>query len=68
MRAVSMSKKLLKTNEAAQVLNVSVATLEKWRQRGLGPEFQRLGPKTIRYHVEALATYQVASIVAPRES
>ena len=58
-----MTRKLLKTKEAADVLCVSAASLEKWRQRGIGPEFQKLGPRTIRYHVDALDAYLDSSTV-----
>lgn len=58
-----MLRKLLKTKEAAEFLGVSVAAMEKWRQRGIGPEFQKIGPRTVRYHVDALATHQADSTV-----
>jgi len=61
-----MFRKSLKTKEAAELLGVSISTLEKWRQRGLGPAFSRTGPRTIRYHVDALAAHQAATTVTPK--
>lgn len=59
-----MSQKLLlKTHEAAAFLGVSVSSLEKWRALGVGPAFQRLGPRTIRYHVGELAAFQTDNTV-----
>jgi len=60
-----MFKKLLKTKEAAALLSVSVASLEKWRVRGIGPQFQRIGPRTIRYDIDALAEHQADHTVKP---
>lgn len=59
-------QKWMKTRDAARFLSVSVASLEKWRQRGIGPEFHKLGPRTVRYHADALAEYLAASAVNPR--
>jgi excisionase family DNA binding protein len=60
-----LKRSLLKTTEAAALLGVSVATLEKWRQRGIGPAYQRTGPRTIRYHVSDLAAHQAECTVRP---
>lgn len=40
---------LLTTKEAAAFLQVSEKTLEKWRTKGTGPKFRRLGHRTVRY-------------------
>ena len=40
---------LLSTNETALWLGVSIQWLEIGRNKGYGPPFERLGPKTIRY-------------------
>jgi predicted site-specific integrase-resolvase len=51
----------LTTAEAAKLLRVNRATLDKWRQRGHGPVFVRIGAggKTspIRYTRRAIADY-----------
>ena len=39
----------VKTKFAAEILGVSVSTLEKWRAAGKGPAYRRFGPKTLRY-------------------
>lgn len=36
--------KLMDTKELAKHLKKSIATLERWRSRGFGPTFSKLGP------------------------
>lgn len=40
---------LLTPKEAAAFLQVSEKLLEKWRMKGTGPKFRRLGHRTVRY-------------------
>ena len=40
---------LLTPGQVAEQLNVSLQTLWRWRKAGTGPEFIRLGDKTVRY-------------------
>lgn len=47
--------KLIRTNQAAELLGMSVATLEAWRLRGYGPKFIKAG-RLVRYtETEVLA-------------
>lgn len=39
----------LKPEEVAPLLGVSKVTLSRWRRRGEGPPWRRLGPRLIRY-------------------
>ena len=39
----------LTISEAAETLGVSVRTLAGWRSAGIGPEWRRFGPRSIRY-------------------
>lgn len=52
-----MSRKLLTTPEAAQVLNVSPAFLERDRWAGARIPFIKLSARTVRYAPEALDEY-----------
>jgi hypothetical protein len=59
---------LLDPSEAAELLGVTVWTLERWRRQALGPTFVRLGPAnggSIRYHQADLAAYLEARRVEP---
>ena len=51
----------LTTIETAKILRVNKATLDKWRQRGHGPKFVRLGAggstSPVRYTRRAIADY-----------
>lgn len=40
---------LLTSTEAAAFLQVAEKTLAKWRVRGTGPAYRRLGHRTVRY-------------------
>ena len=61
-----MSGNLITTKDAASLLGVSVCTLEKWRKRGIGPSYLRLGPRSIRYSAEAIYSHAtVCTVSAP---
>jgi hypothetical protein len=54
----SKNRPLLTAREVAPILNTSVASLRRWRTRGLGPPFLRLRKETgsgIRYDADQLA-------------
>lgn len=48
-----MSKSLVTEKEAAEMLNVSVTTLRRWRSDGVRPNYIKLG-KCVRYDVSEL--------------
>lgn len=45
------------TTVAAKILGVTPDTMRRWRQRGDGPPFIRVGPTLCRYSVEALRAW-----------
>lgn len=47
---------LVDSNTAARVLSVSVAVLEKWRARGVGPKWLRIH-RMIRYRASSLSQF-----------
>ena len=49
-----MAAVLLTPTEAAGFLQVSEQTLAKWRSKGTGPQFRRLGHRTVRYLLREL--------------
>ncbi len=51
---------LLTTAEAAEYLGVGPSTMEKWRLTGEGPEFEKIGPKFVRYTHAKLDAYRHA--------
>ena len=48
---------LLTTREAAVILNVSEATLKKWRQRRVGPAFIKYGSGAVRYRLSVVLQF-----------
>ena len=48
---------LLTSREAAAFLQVSEKLLEKWRTKGTGPKFRRLGHRTVRYLQDDLLSW-----------
>lgn len=48
---------LLTPEEAARFLNIKARTLEKWRQKGTGPAYHRLGARCVRYAKSALQAW-----------
>ena len=50
----------LTPEQAAAELGVTANYLAKLRMTGQGPEYERLGPKTIRYRPESLTAWRVS--------
>lgn len=48
---------LLTPEEAARFLNIKARTLEKWRQKGTGPAYHRLGTRCVRYSLSDLQAW-----------
>lgn len=51
-----MEAKLHRAPAVADVLDVSLATLARWRARGIGPKYLRFGG-TVRYREEDLREF-----------
>jgi hypothetical protein len=49
--AKNFQAEFLTPEETAMHLRVSALTLAKWRGRGYGPKWQRVGPQRIGYRV-----------------
>ncbi len=56
-----MSKNLTE-KELALILNVSIRTLQDWRQRGCGPAYLKLG-KSVRYPSEGVDVFVEKALV-----
>lgn len=56
------STRFLKTPEAAELLNVSIAWLERQRWLGTGPKYIKIG-RSVRYPDAELAKYIAANLV-----
>jgi excisionase family DNA binding protein len=48
---------LLTTEDVANMVGVSVRTVEDWRRDKVGPPFTRLGGRTIRYRRDLLEAW-----------
>lgn len=44
-------------NKAAELLGISTRTLQGWRSKGGGPEFSKIGKKSVRYKVSDLKSW-----------
>lgn len=47
---MSSNRNLLKENEVAERLGISLLTIRKWRVFGRGPRYRKLGGRAVRYH------------------
>lgn len=56
VQPVALEDRRLTVEEAADVLSVSVKTLEAWRRLGKGPVFVKLG-RSVRYTMRALDAF-----------
>ena len=54
---VENSEKLLKASEVAQLLNVHITTLWRWRQAHLVPEPIQLSVRTIRWRASTIERF-----------
>lgn len=57
-----MTKNLTEKELAAE-LNVSIRTLQDWRQRGCGPSFLKLG-KAVRYPSDSVDAFVAKALVS----
>lgn len=57
----------LSRTEAADFLDVSVATLARWAAKGVGPDFIKIGHR-VRYPLSALDSFLAARTFAGRRS
>jgi len=57
----------LTTPEAAEWLGLSTPTLARWRGQRVGPPYIKLGPKSVRYRISDLDSWQQAQVVDPGE-
>jgi predicted DNA-binding transcriptional regulator AlpA len=49
LETIPQNTDLLTPEEKARELKVSYSCLYRWRQRGIGPEYVKIGPRLIRY-------------------
>lgn len=56
LQVVASEDRRLTVEETAELLSVSVKTLEAWRRLGKGPEFVKLG-RSVRYTISALDAF-----------
>lgn len=64
---MSETEALLTPEETAKILGVRPRTLQAWRYKKRGPEFVRLGHKTVRYSPTAISTY-IKAVAAGNEA
>lgn len=57
----------LNTRAAAKYLSVSEAGMNRWRQRGGGPVYLRLGTRTVRYRVTDLDAFLASRVIQAKE-
>ena len=55
---VELLVKQIGSGKAANLLDVSERTLEKWRREGGGPKFVRISHKLVRYRICDLREFQ----------
>lgn len=48
---------LLDETQAAAILGITVSTLRNWRWKGIGPRYQKIGLRLVRYPRTELATF-----------
>lgn len=59
-----LSDQLLKPEQAAVLIGVTVRTLQWWRTQGTGPPFVQLNRRVIRYPLKRLQEWEKSKEVA----
>lgn len=60
--------RLLKREQVAELLGLSVDTLDRWAGKKKGPRFIRFGPREVRYRlVDILAWQSLLEAMEPKE-
>ena len=54
--------RLLSQKQAAELLGLSVRTLERYRRAGIGPTFCRIGSRMVRYREQDLQAWTESSL------
>jgi hypothetical protein len=60
--SLTEKSQLLTTDEAAELLRVSVPQMMTWRRKGKGPSFLKLNNSVVRYRMGELVAYQDAHV------
>lgn len=53
-----MTTEMLTPKELADYLQVSVNTLRRWREQGIGPACLSLGPRVFRYRMDDVKEWE----------
>jgi predicted site-specific integrase-resolvase len=61
LEATGVSTRHLNQNELAERLNISPRTLERWRWRGEGPPFLKIGGRCV-YRLEDIERYEAGRL------
>lgn len=65
-QSVTIEDPVFNTGDAAEILGVTADRLEKWRQRGKGPDFiQREKYGQVRYELSALNVFKARRRIRP---
>ena len=63
---MAQNEPLLAEPRAAERVGVCAHTLKRWRLRGIGPKFLKLGGRTIKYRESDIEQFLAESVVDPR--
>lgn len=53
-----MTAQKLTKSQTAELLEISVRTLERWGRAGYGPKPQKHGPRLVRYDADEVMAYR----------
>lgn len=52
-----MASPYMKEQDVAELMQVSLSTLQKWRMNGTGPKFFKFGSRIVRYRESDIKAY-----------
>ena len=65
VRATTVRRPLLTERQVAEFFACSVKVIQKWRQNGGGPPWERIGPSMVRYDPDKLDLWRAEGENAP---
>ena len=66
-QTISISVEWLSAGQVSELLGLSIHTVNRWRDRKVGPRYVKLSPTCVRYHRDDIDRYVQERMVGTRD-